>query len=142
MVNLFASTSGTDADWVVKLIDVYPEEVASQRELGGYQLGIAMDIVRGCYRQGLDKPLAVAAGKVENYRFALPNADHVFLPGHREMVQIQSSWFPLYDRKPQSYVPNIFHAQPADYTKATQRIYHAPDAASFVELPIQAPPPF
>jgi putative CocE/NonD family hydrolase len=136
MVNLFASTSGTDSDWVVKLIDVYPDEVASQPEMGGYQLGIAMDIFRGRYRQGFDKPLAIPAGKVERYRFALPNADHVFLPGHRVMVQIQSSWFPLYDRNPQTFVPNIFHAKPGDYRKAAQRIYHAPGMESAIELPV------
>jgi putative CocE/NonD family hydrolase len=136
MVNMFASTSGTDADWVVKLIDVYPDEVASQPELGGYQLGISMDIFRGRYRQGLDKPLAIPANKVERYRFELPNADHVFLPGHRVMVQIQSSWFPLYDRNPQTFVPNIFYAKPGDYRKATQRIYHAPGMESAIELPV------
>jgi putative CocE/NonD family hydrolase len=134
--NLFASTSGTDSDWVVKLIDVYPDEVASQPEMGGYQLGIAMAIFRGRYREGLDKPLAIPAGKVERYRFALPNADHVFLPGHRVMVQIQSSWFPLYDRNPQTFVPNIFYAKPDDYRKATQRIYHAPGMESAIELPV------
>ena len=136
LVNLYASTSGTDADWVVKLIDVYPDEMASQPELGGYQLGIAMDIFRGRYREGLDKPLAIPANKVERYRFELPNADHVFLPGHRVMVQIQSSWFPLYDRNPQSFVPNIFYAKPGDYRKATQRIYHAPGMESSIDLPI------
>ena len=85
-----------------------------------------MDIFRGRYRQGLDKAVPIPANKVERYRFALPNADHVFLPGHRIMVQIQSSWFPLYDRNPQTFVPNIFYAKPGDYRKATQRIYHAP----------------
>jgi putative CocE/NonD family hydrolase len=140
MVNLFASTSGTDADWVVKLIDVYPDEVASQPDLGGYQLGIAMDIFRGRYRQGADKPVAIPAGKVERYRFALPNADHVFLPGHRVMVQVQSSWFPLYDRNPQTFVPNIFYAKPGDYRKATQRIYHAPGMESAIELPVVGKP--
>ena len=136
MVNLFAATSGSDADWVVKLIDVYPDEMASQPELGGYQLGIAMDIFRGRYRQGLDQPLAIPAGSVERYRFALPNADHVFLKGHRIMVQIQSSWFPLYDRNPQTFVPNIFFAKPGDYRKATQKIYHAPGMESAIELPV------
>jgi hypothetical protein len=136
MVNLFASTSGTDSDWVVKLIDVYPDEVARQPELGGYQLGIAMDIFRGRYRNGLDKPQAIPANKAEHYRFALPNVDHVFLPGHRVMVQIQSSWFPLYDRNPQTFVPNIFYAKPADYRKATQRVYHAPGMESAIELPV------
>lgn len=136
VVNLFASTTGTDADWVVKLIDVYPDEVSTQPELGGYQLGISMDIFRGRYRQGFDKPLAITPNKVERYRFELPNADHVFLPGHRVMVQIQSSWFPLYERNPQTFVPNIFFAQPGDYRKATQRIYHAPGMESAIELPV------
>ncbi|WP_426189887.1 CocE/NonD family hydrolase [Massilia sp. DWR3-1-1] len=135
-VTLFAATSGTDADWVVKLIDVYPDEVSTQPELGGYQLGIAMDIFRGRYRQGLDKALPISANKVEPYRFALPNADHVFLPGHRVMVQVQSSWFPLYDRNPQRFVPNIFHAKPGDYQKATQRIYHAAGMHSVIDLPV------
>jgi putative CocE/NonD family hydrolase len=139
MVNLFASTSGTDANWVVKLIDVYPDEVAAQPEMGGYQLGIAMSIFRGRYREGLDKAVPIAAGKVENYRFALPNADHVFLPGHRVMVQIQSSWFPLYDRNPQTFVPNIFYAKAGDYRKATQRVYHAPGMESTIELPVVGP---
>jgi uncharacterized protein len=142
VVNLFAATSGTDADWVVKVIDVYPDEMPNQPAMGGYQLPVAMDIFRGRYRNSLESPTPVAANQVERYRFALPNINHVILPGHRVMVQIQSSWFPLYDRNPQTYVPNIFYAQPADYVKATQRIYHARDAASSVELPIQAPPPF
>jgi putative CocE/NonD family hydrolase len=136
MVNLYASTSGTDSDWVVKLIDVYPDEVASQPELGGYQLSIAMDVFRGRYRQGLDKPAAIPANQAERYRFALPNVDHVFLPGHRVMVQIQSSWFPLYDRNPQTFVPNIFYAKPGDYKKATERVFHAPGMESAIELPV------
>jgi putative CocE/NonD family hydrolase len=136
MVNLFASTSGTDADWVVKVIDVYPDEVPNDPKMGGYQLGISMDIFRGRYRNSLETPSAIPANKVERYRFALPNADHVFLPGHRIMVQVQSSWFPLYDRNPQTFVPNIFHAKPADYRKAVQRIYSTTDAQSMIELPI------
>jgi putative CocE/NonD family hydrolase len=136
MVNLFASSSGTDADWVVKLIDVYPDEVPSQPTMGGYQLGIAMDIFRGRYRNSLEHPTPVTANAVEKYRFALPNANHVFLPGHRVMVQIQSSWFPLYDRNPQTYVANIFHAKPADYKKATVKVYHAGAQSSAIELPV------
>ncbi|MET0319736.1 MAG: CocE/NonD family hydrolase [Duganella sp.] len=136
MVNLFASTTGTDADWVVKLIDVYPDEVPSQPEMGGYQLAIAMDIFRGRYRHSLEKPSPVTANAVENYRFALPNANHVFLPGHRVMVQIQSSWFPLYDRNPQTYVDNIFNAKAADYQKATLRVFHAGVQGSSIELPV------
>jgi len=136
MANLVASTSGTDADWVVKLIDVYPDEVAAQPAMGGYQLMVAGDIFRGRYRESLETPKAIQADAPLVYRFALPAANHVFLPGHRIMVQVQSSWFPLYDRNPQTFVPNIFWAKPGDYRKATQRIYHAPDRASFVELPV------
>ena len=136
IVHLIASTSGTDSDWVVKLIDVYPDEVAGQPELGGYQLAIAMDIFRGRYRESLSQAQAITPDTPLLYKFALPTANHVFLPGHRIMVQVQSSWFPLYDRNPQTYVPNIFFAQPSDYKKATERIYHSPDQASFIELPL------
>jgi len=140
LVNLFASTSGSDSDWVVKLIDVYPDEVPSDPPLGGYQLPIGMDIFRGRYRDSLAHPSPIPAGKVQSYRFALPHVNHVFLPGHRIMVQIQSSWFPLYDRNPQTYVDNIFFARPADYRKATQRVFHAGDSATFIELPVAAAP--
>jgi putative CocE/NonD family hydrolase len=136
IANLIASTSGTDSDWVVKLIDVYPDEVADQPNMGGYQLAVSMDIFRGRYRESLETPKPIAANEPLLYRFALPTANHVFLPGHRIMVQIQSSWFPLYDRNPQTFVPNIFWAKPGDYRKATQRIYHAVGQASFVELPL------
>ncbi len=139
IANLIASTSGTDSDWVVKLIDVYPDEVAGQPEMGGYQLMVAADIFRGRYRESFETAKPLEAGKLLLYRFALPTANHVFLPGHRLMVQIQSSWFPLYDRNPQSFVPNIFWAKPADYRKAVQRIYHAPGQATFVELPLVSP---
>ncbi|MFO1425516.1 MAG: CocE/NonD family hydrolase [Steroidobacteraceae bacterium] len=136
IAELFASTSGTDADWVVKLIDVYPDEVPSQPELGGYQLGIAMDIFRGRYRDSFEKPSAIPAGKVQRYRYALPTVNHVFQPGHRIMVQVQSSWFPLYDRNPQRFVPNIFFAAPGDYAKATQRVFRGGENASAVWLPV------
>jgi hypothetical protein len=136
IANLVASTSGTDSDWVVKLIDVYPDEVAGQPSLGGYQLPIAMDIFRGRYRESFANPKPIEPNKPLTYRFALPPSNHVFLPGHRIMVQVQSSWFPLYDRNPQTFVPNIFWAMPGDYKKATQRIYHTPDAASSIELPV------
>ncbi|HET7501489.1 MAG TPA: CocE/NonD family hydrolase [Kofleriaceae bacterium] len=135
-VNLHASTSGTDSDWVVKLIDVYPDEVPAQPELGGYQLGVAMDIFRGRYRDSFEHPTAIPAGTIQRYRFLLPTVDHVFLPGHRIMVQVQSSWFPLYDRNPQTFVENIFFARPGDYRKATQRVYHQPGAATSIELPV------
>ncbi len=135
VANLVASTSGTDSDWVVKLIDVYPPEVAAHREMGGYQLMVAADILRGRYRESLETPKPLTPDAPLLYRFSLPTANHVFLPGHRIMVQVQSSWFPLYDRNPQTFVPNIFFAKPEDYLKATQRVYHAPGQASFVELP-------
>jgi len=135
IANLLASTSGTDSDWVVKLIDVYPDEVAADPALGGYQLMVSADIFRGRYRESLETPKPIEADKALLYRFALPTANHVFLPGHRIMVQVQSSWFPLYDRNPQTFVPNIFWAKPGDYRKAVQRIYHAPGQASFIELP-------
>ena len=138
IANLVASTTGTDADWVVKLIDVYPDEVAGQPELGGYQLAVSMDIFRGRYRDSLSAPKAIAPNTPLLYKFALPTVNHVFLPGHRIMIQVQSSWFPLYDRNPQTYVPNIFFAKPADYQKATERIYHTPGQSSFVELPVVA----
>jgi putative CocE/NonD family hydrolase len=140
IANLIASTSGTDSDWVVKLIDVYPDEVAAQPELGGYQLMVSADIFRGRFRESLETPKPIAANEPLRYRFILPTANHVFLPGHRIMVQVQSSWFPLYDRNPQTFVPNIFWAKPGDYQKATQRIYHAPDHASLIELPLVKTP--
>ncbi len=136
VVHLVASTSGTDSDWVVKLIDVYPDEVAREPELGGYQLMISADIFRGRYRESLSKPEPLAPNKPLLYRFDLPTANHVFLPGHRVMVQIQSSWFPLYDRNPQTFVPNIFWAKPKDFVKATQRIYHTPGEESYIDLPL------
>jgi uncharacterized protein len=140
MANLVASTTGTDSDWVIKLIDVYPDEVAAEPKMGGYQLMISADIFRGRYREGFVQAKPIAANQPLLYRFALPTANHVFLPGHRIMVQVQSSWFPLYDRNPQTFVPNIFFAKPADYQKATQRIYHSPNQASFIELPLVPAP--
>jgi uncharacterized protein len=140
IANLIASTSGTDSDWVVKLIDLYPDEVGAQQEMGGYQLMVAADIFRGRYRESFETPKALAPDKPLLYRFALPTANHVFLPGHRILVQIQSTWFPLYDRNPQTFVSNIFWAEPADFRKATQRIYHAPGQATFIELPLVTAP--
>ncbi len=140
VANLIASTSGTDSDWVAKLIDVFPDEVAGQAGMGGYQLMVSADIFRGRYRESLETPKPLPPDKPLLYRFALPTANHVFLPGHRIMVQVQSSWFPLYDRNPQTFVPNIFWAKPADFRKATQRIYHGPGQASFMELPLVVTP--
>ena len=136
IVNLVASTSGTDSDWVVKLIDVYPDEVAGQPAMGAYQLMVAADIFRGRYRESYETPKALPPDKPLPYRWSLPTAHHVFLPGHRVMIQVQSTWFPLYDRNPQTFVPSIFWAKPGDYRKATQRVYHAPGLTSFIELPL------
>jgi predicted acyl esterase len=135
-VNLIASTSGTDSDWVVKVIDVYPDEVAGDPEMGGYQLMVSADIFRGRYRESLENAKPIEAGKPLPFKFALPTANHTFLPGHRIMLQVQSSWFPLYDRNPQTFVQNIFWAKPQDFKRATQRIFHSADQASFVELPV------
>jgi len=136
----FKAPASDNADvsgrWAVKLIDVYPDEVASDPRLGGYQLMISADIFRGRYRESLEQAKAIAANQPLLYRYALPTANHVFLPGHRIMVQVQSSWFPLYDRNPQTYVNNIFFAAPADYKKATIKIFDGGSNASFVELPV------
>jgi putative CocE/NonD family hydrolase len=130
LADLFASTSGTDSDWVVKLIDEYPE--SSDPAMSGYQLMIVDEIFRGRYRRSYEHPEAIPANQPEEYKFSLHGADHVFLKGHRIMVQVQSSWFPLYDRNPQTFVPNIMSAKPEDYKPAEQRIY----AKSHLVLPI------
>ncbi|MFY9938348.1 MAG: CocE/NonD family hydrolase [Silvibacterium sp.] len=135
-VNLVASTNGTDSDWVVKLIDVYPPTVPSDPTMGGYELPISLDIFRGRYRTSFEHPEAITPDKPLLYQFGLPTVNHVFLPGHRIMVQVQSTLFPLYDRNPQTFVPNIFDARSADYRGATQRIWHTQSDASFISLPI------
>ena len=134
---LYASTTGTDADWVVKLIDLYPNEVPAQPELGGYQLMISGDILRGRYRESFATARPIPPGEVLPYRVPMPHVNHTFLPGHRLMVQVQSSWFPVYDRNPQTFVDNIAWAQPDDFCPAAHRIHHAAGAASFIELPVQ-----
>ena len=136
IAHLFASTTGGDADFVVKLIDVYPGSDPAQPEMGGYQLAVSMDILRGRYRDDPSHPKPFTPGATTPVNVPLPNADHVFLPGHSVMVQIQSSWFPLYDRNPQTYVPNIAYARPSDYVAATLKVFHAPGAESFIELPV------
>jgi len=135
-VNLYASTSGSDSDWVVKLIDVSPDSVPSDRQMGGYQLAISLDIFRGRYRTSFEHPEAITPNQPLLFSFDLPTVNHVFLPGHRIMVQVQSTLFPLYDRNPQTFVPNIFEAKPGDYQKATQRIWHGEGTASFISLPV------
>ena len=141
-VDLYAATSGTDSDWVVKLIDVYPNDVPESADQGGkpsmagFELPIGIEIFRGRYVSDFAKPRALKSGKVEHYKWALPNVNHVFLPGHKIMVQVQSSLFPLYDRNPQTFVPNIMYAKPRDYRKATQAIWHGGATASAVMLPV------
>ena len=136
VVHLVASTSGTDSDWVVKLIDVQPDRVAPPVEMSGYELPLATDIFRGRYRTSFEHPEAMKANEPLPYTFGLPMVNHTFLPGHRIMVQIQSTLFPLYDRNPQRFVPNIFEAKQADYEKATQRVWHEPGHASYISLPL------
>jgi putative CocE/NonD family hydrolase len=141
-VELFASTTGTDSDWVVKLIDVYPNDVpeiaaqGAKPSMAGYELPIGIEIFRGRYLKSFSQPAPLKAGKVEHYRWELPNVNHVFLPGHRIMVQIQSSLFPLYDRNPQTFVDNIMYAKKGDYKKATQSVWFGGGTSSSVELPV------
>ncbi len=136
MARLFASTSGTDSDWVAKLIDVYPEKHDANHKMGGYELMIADEVFRGRFRKSFEKPEPMAANEVTPLAIDLHTNDHVFLKGHRIMVQVQSTWFPVIDRNPQKYVPNIFGAKAADYQKATQRIYRSKKYPSSVELPV------
>jgi putative CocE/NonD family hydrolase len=141
-VDMFASTTGTDSDWVVKLIDVYPNDIPEGRsqgakpEMAGYELPVGIEIFRGRYVRDRAHPSALPSGKVVEYKWNLPNVDHVFLPGHRIMVQVQSSLFPLYDRNPQTFVPNIFNAKPSDYRAATQRVFSGGATPSAVLLPV------
>nr|WP_245652637.1 CocE/NonD family hydrolase [Novosphingobium capsulatum] len=143
-VDLYAATTGTDSDWVVKLIDVYPNDVPEAADQGGrpsmagYELPIGIEIFRGRYAQSFAKPAALKPGQVVHYHWALPNVNHVFLPGHKLKVQVQSTLFPLYDRNPQTFVPNIMFAKPGDYRKATQSVWFGGDKASAVVLPVVA----
>jgi putative CocE/NonD family hydrolase len=136
VVHLVASTTGSDADWVVKLIDVQPDRKTPPMELNGYELPLATDIFRGRYRTSFEHPEAIAANEALPYVFGLPMVNHTFLPGHRIMVQVQSTLFPLYDRNPQRFVPNIMEAKPGDYQKATERVWHEAGKASFITLPV------
>jgi putative CocE/NonD family hydrolase len=137
VAKLFASSSGSDADWIVKLIDVYPEDYPDRPEMGGYELMIASEIFRARFRQGFERAQPVRPGEVLDYTIDLHTASHVFLRGHRVMVQIQSTWFPLYSRNPQTFVPNIFLAGAADYQPATHRICRDREHASHIVLPLR-----
>lgn len=136
VANLVASTSGTDSDWIVKLIDVYPEKNPEDPKMGGYQLMIAGDVFRGRYRRGFEKPRPLVPDSVQRYTIPFPANDHVFRKGHQIMVQVQSTWFPVIDRNPQQFVPNIFKATAADFRRATQRIFRSGAQGSNIALPV------
>ncbi|HTT33364.1 MAG TPA: CocE/NonD family hydrolase [Methylomirabilota bacterium] len=133
---LFASTTGSDADWVVKFIDVYPQKVSSDWKLSGYELMIADEVFRGRFRNSFEKPEPLVPGAITPFSIDLHTADHVFKKGHRIMVQVQSTWFPIIDRNPQKFVPNIFEANESDYQKATHRIYRSKRCPSGVEVSV------
>jgi len=136
---LFAETTGRDADWVVKLIDVFPDEDGDQWPRSGYQLMVSGDILRGRYRESLEEARPIAPNRALAYTLPLPHANHTFLRGHRIMVQVQSSWFPLYDPNPQTFVPSIFEAEPTDYRAATHRVHHSAAHPSHLELLVAEP---
>ena len=136
VANLFASTTGTDSDWIVKLIDVYPEKYQPDPKMGGYQLMIAGDVLRGRYHSGFEKPVPIVPNSVTRYEIGFPANDHVFLKGHRIMVHVQSSWFPVIDRNPQRFVPNIFLAKESDFQRATQRVFRSGQHASYIAMPV------
>lgn len=136
VAHLFASTTGTDSDWIVKLIDVYPEDYPSDPKMGGYQLMIAGDVFRGRYRYSFEKPEPIEPESVELYKIKFPGNDHVFQKGHRIMVQVQSTWFPIIDRNPQTFVPNIFFAKESNFQKAVQRIFRSGPNSSHIRLPV------
>ena len=139
VADIFASTTGTDNDLVVKLIDQYPEDDPDPK-MRGYQLMTNAEIFRGRYLSGYDQPTALASGSIHEYKFSLHDVDHVFKAGHTVMVEIQSTWFPLYDRNPQTFVPNIMKAKPGDYKAATIAIYSGPEHDSAIEVPVMGAP--
>ncbi len=134
--HLFAATSGTDSDWIVKVIDVFPEQYQPDPKMGGYQLMIAGDVFRGRYRNSFEKPEPIVPGAVTHYTIDYPANDHVFRKGHRIMVQVQSTWFPVIDRNPQRFVANIFLAKESDFQRATQRVFRSGKHASYIAMPV------
>jgi putative CocE/NonD family hydrolase len=134
--HLFASSTGTDADFVVKLIDVYPAFDTASIKMSGYQLPVAMEVIRGRYRKSFEKPSPLVPGKAEEFVIDLHDINHRFLKGHHMMIQVQSTWFPIIDRNPQKYIPNIFEAKESDFIKATETIYCNKQYASYIELPV------
>ena len=136
--HLFASTTGTDADWIVKLIDVYPAADSADLSMSGYQLPVAMEVFRGRYNKSFVNPAALVPGRPTEFTFSLHQINHCFLKGHRIMIQVQSSWFPVIDRNPQKFIPNIFNAQAGDFIKATETIYCTPTYPTHLSLPVMA----
>jgi predicted acyl esterase len=137
IANLFASTSGTDSDWIVKLIDVYPDKFEPDPAMSGYQLMIAGDVFRGRYLKSFEKPEPLVANTIYHYQIGFPANDHTFKKGHRIMVQVQSTWFPVIDRNPQKFVPNIFKATETDFQPATQKVFRSGKNASYIALPVE-----
>ena len=135
---MFASTTGSDADWVVKLIDVYPDSLGPA--MGGYELMVSNDVLRGRYLDSFSKPRALVPGKVEKFTVDMHTQEYTFLPGHRIMIQVQSTWFPIIDRNPQRFVPNIFTAMPADFQRATHVIYRSAGYPTHLTLPVVTGP--
>jgi hypothetical protein len=136
IAQLFASTTGTDSDWIVKLIDVYPQEWPDNHRMGGYQFMLTGEVLRGRYHKSFEKPEPLAPNKVTEFNIYLIHRDHTFKKGHKIMVQVQSTWFPIIDRNPQKYVENIFKAKDSDYTAATQRVFRSKTFASHIKLPV------
>jgi putative CocE/NonD family hydrolase len=136
VARLYASTSGTDADWVVKLIDVYPDTVPGRPDFGGYELMVTGEIMRGRYYKSWSEPAAIPANQVVPFTVDLHQQSYTFKRGHRIMVQVQSTWFPVYDRNPQVFVPNIFKAQASDYRAQTHRIQRTSQNPSHVEVDV------
>ena len=141
VADLFAATTGTDADWIVKLIDAYPDSYPAKPELAGYELMVSNEVFRGHFYGGFDRPTPIPANQVREYRFSLHTQNYTFLKGHRLMVQVQSSWFPIIDRNPQTFAKNFFQARAADFRKATERVYRSAEYPSHVTLPVVGPRP-
>lgn len=139
VAHLFASTTGTDSDWVVKLIDVYPGNYPGNPKLSHFELIISDEVLRGRFRESFERPAAITPDQVTQYTVDLHTNNHVFLEGHRIMVQVQSTWFPLIDRNPQQFVPNIFLAAPADYQKTVQKIYRSDQYPSSIDISVGTP---
>ena len=134
--HLYASTTGSDADWVAKLIDVFPDTITEGPVLGGYQFMVSSEIMRGRYRQGFDRARPIMPNTFKEYVVDLHQQSYTFRKGHRIMVQVQSTWFPAYDRNPQTFVPNIFNAAPGDFRAATHRVYRNGRYPSYIALPV------